>query len=289
LCRPLFCCASEIANPSFRESFVILLCVPLMKPSIRAIAFVSSTVVLLGTFAAHSQNATAGSAAPQGGTISPAQNTTSGRTVLNIVVLDPAHGGTDPGARGSAGVREADIVLELTAQLRRSLESQGFQVLQTRTNNENPSFDDRSALANAQNGAIFVSLHISSTGLAGTVRVYTMPDMAQPQINGGLIPWDQAQASYLPLSRKLGDAVQGELTQRFKGSPMNVQSAYVRQLRTTAAPAIAVEVSSVAMEDKADLDRMLPGVADAIVRGIVAFRPSYVTPSAPGTALGAKP
>jgi len=104
-----------------------------------------------------------------------------------------------------------------------------------------------------------------------------------------LIPWDQAQASYLSLSRKLGDTVQGELTQRFKGSPMNVQSAYIRQLRTTAAPAIAVELSSVAMEDKADLDRMLPGVADAIVRGIATFRPSYVTPGVPGNALGGKP
>ena len=251
-----------------------------MNRSIRTVAATSFAGLLLGAFVVH----------PQSPTVTPsAQSTPTGRTGLNIVVIDPAHGGTDPGARGSAGIREADIVLELTAQLRHALESQGFQVLQTRTSNENPSFDDRSSLANAQTGAIFVSLHISSTGLPGTVRVYTMPDMPLPQAASGLIPWDQAQASYLALSRKLGDAVQGELTQRFKGSPMNVQSAYVRQLRTTAAPAVAVEVSSVAMEDKADLDRMLPGIADAIVRGIVAFRPTYVTPTVPGNAPGGKP
>jgi len=237
----------------------------------------------------HSQTPSAGPSSASTATPPNGQNPATVRPGLNIVVLDPAHGGTDSGARGSAGIREADIVLELAAQVRHGLESQGFQVLQTRSSNENPSFDDRSALANAQTGAIFVSLHVSSTGLPGTVRTYTMADMPLPPTTGGLIPWDQAQASYLPLSRKLGDAVQGELTQRFKGSPMNVQSAYVRQLRTTAAPAIAVELSSVAMEDKADLDRMLPGVADAIVRGIVTFRPSYVTPGVPGIAPGAKP
>jgi len=260
-----------------------------MNRFIRTIAVASFAGVLLGVLAAGSQNPPVGSAAPQAGTTSPSQSLVGGRTGLNIVVLDPAHGGTDPGARGSAGIREADIVLELTAQVRRGLESQGFQVLQTRSNTENPSFDERSALANAQTGAIFVSLHVSSTGLPGTARVYTMPDMPLPPSVGGLIPWDQAQASYLSLSRKLGDAVQGELAQRFKGSPMNVQSAFVRQLRTTAAPAIVVEISSVAMEDKADLDRMLPGVAEAIGRGIATFRPSYVTPSVPGTTPGVKP
>ena len=208
---------------------------------------------------------------------------------MNVVVLDPAHGGTDPGARGVGGVRESDIVLDLTAQVRHGLEAQGFQVVQTRTANENPSFDDRSSLANAQTGAIFVTLHISSTGIAGTVRVYTMPDMAAPQTNGGLIPWEQAQAAYLSLSRKLGDAIQGELAQKFKGSPANFQTAYVRQLRTTAAPAIAVEISNVTISDKAEMDRMLSGVAEAIVRGVVTFRPSYVTPSVPGIPAGARP
>jgi len=229
---------------------------------------------LLGAFAARPQNSATSAAQSRG---------------LNIVVIDPAHGGTDPGARGVGGIRESDIVLDLAAQVRHGLEAQGFQVIQTRSTNENPSFDDRSARANAQSGAIFLTLHISSTGLPGTVRVYTMPDMVLPPTNGGLIPWEQAQAPYLSLSRKLGDAVQGELTQRFKGSPANTQTAFVRQLRTTAAPAIAVEISSVTIQDKADLDRMLPGVAEAIMRGVVAFRPSYVTPTVPGVAPGAKP
>jgi N-acetylmuramoyl-L-alanine amidase len=205
------------------------------------------------------------------------------RAGLNVVVLDPAHGGTDPGARGTGGMRESEIVLDFAAQVRRALESQGFQVLQTRQGNENPSFDDRSAIANAQSGAVFVTLHIASTGLPGTVRVYVNSDLPVTTDVGGLIPWDRAQTPFQGLSRKLGDLVQALLAQRFKGSPSTAQTAAVRQLRTTAAPAIAVEISSVVVEDRADLDRMAPGVADAIATGVAEFRPSYVVPATGGT------
>jgi N-acetylmuramoyl-L-alanine amidase len=200
---------------------------------------------------------------------------------LNVVVLDPAHGGTDPGARGTGGMRESEIVLDFAAQVRRALEAQGFQVILTRTANENPSFDDRSAMANGQIGAVFVTLHIASTGLPGTARVYVNSDLPSATDTNGLIPWDRAQTPFQSLSKKLGDAVQALLAQRFKGSPTAAQTAAVRQLRTTAAPAIAVEISSVVVDDRAELDRMAPGVADSIAAGVAEFRPSYVQP-APG-------
>ncbi|HEY8716259.1 MAG TPA: N-acetylmuramoyl-L-alanine amidase [Candidatus Acidoferrum sp.] len=213
---------------------------------------------------------------------SPAPQTRPG---LNIVVLDPAHGGTDTGARGTGGIRESEIVMDFVQQVRRKLELQGFQVLQTRQANENPSFDDRSALANAQTGAVFVSLHISSAGLPGTVRVYVNSDLPAPRgvrDANGLLPWDRAQVPFLGLSHKLGDTVQGNLAQQFRGSPATAQVCAIRQLRTTAAPAIAVEISSVSVKDRAELDRMIPGVADSIARGISIFRPSYVIAASAG-------
>src|ERR1700694_1938034 len=227
---------------------------------------------------------TQSASSPQGGgagSVASPFNAQTQQAGLNIVVLDPAHGGTDPGARGTGGIGESEIVLDFAIQVRRALELQGFQVVQTRQGNENPSFDDRSATANAQRGAVFVTLHISSTGLPGTVRVYVNSDLPVADSNG-LIPWDRAQAPFLVLSRAFGDLVQGYLTQRFKGSPDAAQTASVRQLRTTAAPAIAVEISSVTVEDRADLDRMAPGVADAIARGAAAFKPSYVAPNTRG-------
>lgn len=205
------------------------------------------------------------------------------RPAGNIVVIDPAHGGTDSGARGTGGIRESEMVLEFAAQIRTALEAQGVQVLQTRDGNDNPSFDDRSTKANAQNGAIFVTLHISSTGLPGTVRVYVMSDISAPADTTGLIRWDRAQAPFLSLSKKFGDLVQKEMARTFKGSPATAQSAAVRQLRTTAAPAIAVEISSVSVDDRAELDHMVPGVADAIAHGVAAFRPLYV-PATPALA-----
>jgi N-acetylmuramoyl-L-alanine amidase len=220
---------------------------------------------------------------PQGGAAGWATSTFGAQQAgLNIVVLDPAHGGTDPGARGTGGIRESEIVLDFAIQVRHALEQEGFQVVQTRQGNDDPSFDDRSALANAQRGAVFVTLHISSTGLPGTARVYVNSDLPAAIGANGLIPWDRAQAPFLGLSKKLGDLVQGLLSQRFKGSPDAVQTASVRQLRTTAAPAIAVEISSVTVNDRADLDRMAPGVADAIAHGVAAFKPSYIVPNTTG-------
>ena len=231
-----------------------------------------ASAILVSTFAAptSSQQSPAPTPSPTATAPlgSPPVNAPSQPGGLNMVVLDPAHGGIDTGARGTGGIRESDILLDFAAEVRRALESQGFQVVETRQGNNNPSFDDRSSLANAQPGAVFITLHISSTGLPGTVRVF--------------VTWDRAQAPFLPLSRKFGDLVQGALAQRFKGSPEMVETASVRQLRTTAAPAIAVEISSVIVNDRADLDRMAPGVGEAIARGTSAFKPLYVLPSLPG-------
>ena len=248
---------------------------------------ISLTVLAVAAFSSSWPSATqtpaapASSQAPAVQTQAPSglQQTAKG---LNVVVLDTAHGGTDPGARGTGGIRESEIVLDFAAQVRRALEGQGFQVVLTRSGNENPSFDDRSAMANGQIGAVFVTLHIASTGLPGTVRVYVNSELPTTTDPRGLIPWDRAQMPFQGLSKKLGDLVQGLLAQRFKGSPATAQEAAVRQLRTTAAPAIAVEVSSVVVDDRAELDKMAPGVADSIATGIAQFKPSYVVPTTAG-------
>ncbi len=62
---------------------------------------------------------------------------------LAIVVLDAAHGGTDAGARGTTGINESDIALEFARNVKPALEAQGFRVVETREENEDPSFDER--------------------------------------------------------------------------------------------------------------------------------------------------
>jgi N-acetylmuramoyl-L-alanine amidase len=195
---------------------------------------------------------------------------------LSVVVLDPAHGGADQGARGSSGISESDIVLSLARLMRISLEGQSLRVILTRAANEDPSFDDRSRISNAQRGSIFITLHVSSTGQPGTVRVYSEPPGVAPAApRTGLIPWDRAQAGSVDLSRRLAELIQIQMAQRFRGSPETPLVAPVRQLRTVAAPAVAIEVSSVSLPDRGPLDQMAPAIADGVARAVAAFRLIY--------------
>jgi len=211
------------------------------------------------------------------------------KTPLTVVVIDPAHGGSDSGARGSSGINESEIVMDFTRAIRAALESQGLRVVQTRTGNEGPSFDDRSAVANAQHGSVFISIHVASTGTFGQARAYSQvardasADLITPQavgalsfpVRNGLLPWDRAQEPYLAASRKFAELAQSALAQKFKGSPDAPISAPVRQLRTVGAPAIAIEVSSVSTTDREQLLRMAPWIADAVAQAVANFRPIY--------------
>jgi N-acetylmuramoyl-L-alanine amidase len=210
-----------------------------------------------------------------------------------VVVLDPAHGGTDSGARGGTGAIEKDIVLQYAHAVRSELEREGFRVVLTRDDDSNPSYDDRAAMANTYHEVVFVSLHISTTGTVGTARAYyyrfasspagppatvatTAVQNAPPATS--LLAWDQAQQPYIETSRRLADALQGELAQRFAGSPITSSSVAIRELRSVAAPAVAVELSSVSVTDPNSLSAMASPLAAAIARGLQAFRSTGSTP-----------
>jgi N-acetylmuramoyl-L-alanine amidase len=79
-------------------------------------------------------------------------------------VLDPGHGGKDPGAIGSGGIAEKDIVLsiakKLAAKLRREM---GIQVVLTRSDDRFVALEDRTAMANAEDADLFVSLHMNAS------------------------------------------------------------------------------------------------------------------------------
>jgi len=219
-------------------------------------------------------------ALPQTAPTPPAPPATPPPKTLAVVVVDPAHGGADQGARGASGITESDVVLGFARLLRISLEAQGLRVILTRQANEGPSFDDRSKLANAQRGAIFIGIHVSSTGQPGTVRVYSFPQLNAPPgaalpPRSGLLPWDRAQFNFIDQSRRLAELIQIQMAQRFRGSSDTPFQAPVRQLRTVGAPAVAIELSSISVPDRAPLDQMGPGLADGVARAVAAFRTIY--------------
>ena len=207
------------------------------------------------------------------------------RPRLAVVVIDPAHGGTDLGARGSTGINESDITLLYSQVMRPALEALGVRVIVTRENNANPSFDDRSAMVNGQRGAIFVTLHVASTGALGQVRVYSEPmpedvDVTKIASGGfparnGMLNWDTAQQSYAAASRRFAEMVQASLAQKFTGSPPAPFAAPIRQLRTVGAPAIAIEVSTVSTPERTRLIELGHDLADSVSRGVAEFRSYY--------------
>jgi len=80
------------------------------------------------------------------------------------IVLDPGHGGRDPGAIGVGGLAEKDIVLSIAKKLARKLQKDmGLQVVLTRKDDSFIALEDRAAIANAESADLFVSLHMNAS------------------------------------------------------------------------------------------------------------------------------
>lgn len=83
---------------------------------------------------------------------------------IRKIVLDPGHGGKDPGAIGPGGVAEKDIVLRVAERLAAKLRKEmGIEVVLTRNDDSYVSLEDRTAIANAEEADIFISLHMNAS------------------------------------------------------------------------------------------------------------------------------
>lgn len=83
----------------------------------------------------------------------------SGLRAIQTVVLDPGHGGRDPGALGVGGLREKDVTLALARAVRDDLQGMGFRVVLTREDDRTIDLEERTAIAEAARGDLFVSIH----------------------------------------------------------------------------------------------------------------------------------
>ena len=83
---------------------------------------------------------------------------------LHKIVLDPGHGGKDPGAMGVGGIAEKDIVLSIAKKLAKKLKREmGIEVVLTRQTDSFIPLEDRTAIANAEDADLFISLHVNSS------------------------------------------------------------------------------------------------------------------------------
>jgi len=104
-----------------------------------------------------------------------------------VIILDPGHGGKDPGTvKGS--VSEKSITLKVSTQVKQLLENAGAKVYMTRTGDTYPSLQDRVDFTQANYGEIFVSVHVNSaanSSAQGTETYYAIStgDMYQEDID----------------------------------------------------------------------------------------------------------
>ncbi len=99
-----------------------------------------------------------------------------------VIVVDPGHGGRDPGSLGIHGTHEADVALEAARELRRQLEATGhYEVLLTRDRDVYPSWEQRVGVMAEARADLFISLHSDSSQNSDVrgAAVYTLNDRAE--------------------------------------------------------------------------------------------------------------
>ncbi len=119
-----------------------------------------------------------------------------------VVVIDPGHGGVDPGASGIGGVVEKTITFDFATMLADKLNATGrYRAVLTRTGDTFVSLGDRVKIARDSNAALFVSVHADTLAVNGAVTgatVYTCSDKAS-----------DAEAARVATTENNADAVAG--------------------------------------------------------------------------------
>jgi N-acetylmuramoyl-L-alanine amidase len=170
-----------------------------------------------------------------------------------LVVIDPGHGGRDPGAIGIGGLREKDVVLNISQQVSSLLEQQGLQTLMTRQDDREVDLAPRVAAAERANADVFVSIHANALS------------MSRPDVNG-------VETFYYSTGRSLAQSIQTNLVAETGMRDRGVKQARFYVLTRTSMPSVLVEVGFVTgSEDAPRLrDRAFQSrVAEAIARGIL--------------------
>ncbi|HEX3104714.1 MAG TPA: N-acetylmuramoyl-L-alanine amidase [Terriglobales bacterium] len=219
----------------------------------------------------------AATAAPQAGQLSPNQPSSSqaappaqpaATPPKPLVMIDPAHGGTESGAVMNPTLLEKDVTLALARRLRIDLGTRGFVAELIRDSDVNLSTDDRAAMANAAHPALYVCLHATSE--PDGIGIYTAMLAENGATNGPFIDWNTAQFSFLPQSRTAQQEIAAAMQK--SGMPVRSLTAPLRPLSNVTSPAIAVELAPA----KADVSQVSAGdfqqnVSTALANGIAQF------------------
>jgi N-acetylmuramoyl-L-alanine amidase len=192
-----------------------------------------------------------------------------------LIMIDPAHGGTESGAVLNPTVREKDVTLALARRLRLDLGARGFVAELVRDSDINLSPDDRAAKANAAHPTLYVCLHATSE--SSGIGIYTAMLAENAETSGPFVDWNTAQFSFLPASRAAQQEIMAAMQKA--GMPARLLTARLRPLGNVTNAAIAVELAPT----KADVSQLeatdfQQNISAALANGIVQFLSSSGAP-----------
>lgn len=171
------------------------------------------------------------------------------------VVIDPGHGGIDPGAYRYT-VKEKDLALKVAHKVKTLLEAHGVNVVMTRTYDKTLKLETRAAIANKYKNSIFVSIHFNAAekGLEYATGIETF---------------------YMSASgKKLASAIQKQMLSKLNGRDRKVKFKDFKVLEKTKSPAILVEcgfISNYSERQQCASSWYQSLCAGAIVKGILNY------------------
>lgn len=151
-----------------------------------------------------------------------------------IIVIDPGHGGVDPGAIGVSGAYEKNIALDYGRALKRALAATGrYRVVATRDRDVFLKLRERIALAQRANGDLFISLHanIHRSGKIRGASVYTLSETASDKEAAAIAAAENAAdvLAGVDLTDQTGD-VRGILIDLAQRETMNLSKKFANDL-----------------------------------------------------------
>jgi N-acetylmuramoyl-L-alanine amidase len=224
------------------------------------------------------------------GLIPPALYSQTPAISHTIIVLDPAHGGTDTGAHISDKLEEKDLNLAFAARLRPLLANAGFNVIATRDADPAPTAqpltpDLRAGIANHPRALACLLIHSTPSGSG--VHLYTSAlspnDTPEPS---QAIPWDSAQSAYLTLSLRLANQLSASLQKA--SIPPVLSHATIRPLDNLTCPALAIEIAPLPAPEGGNSTPIADAtyqqhIAQAVVAALVAWRNANAPATPPVT------
>ena len=198
--------------------------------------------------------------------------------VLNkVVYLDAGHGGYDPGA-SYFGISEKSLTLAIQSRVKAKLESEGYQVVTTRTSDTYVDLTDRSRAANASESDIFVSIHINASGSSAAQGIETYYYQPYAEYPSRINATYHANPTRLSMSDTLANAIQSSLINATGAQNQGVKRQTFAVLRETTAPAVLLELGFLSNPQEAarlNTSAYQETLANAIVAGIKRYYSVY--------------